>query len=897
MKKEGVRLVFVVFISFLLTISFVSASFFGDMSKWMNNPSENQKSYGELYSSPSQRQIVAYYPFDENANDASGNGNNGAVNGAVLVDGKKIKAYSFNGVNSYIDAGNRESLKPKKVTISAWIKTSSSGNERFIAGFGNLDYTNPRGYWIGINRYGNAMLYIGTNSNYDYITVANRINDNQWHHIAGTYDGMLAKIYIDGVLIGSTDSANGDIAYTGLSSFKVGKIDSAIISISPWEGLIDEVKVLNDILTDNEIKAEYDATVGSGGGSCTANCAGKQCGSDGCEGSCGTCTTGYTCDVNAQCVAPVCTDSDNGLNYYLKGTTSGYDEPTREYVTINDYCEFNYSLKEYSCEGIYGKENEYICPNGCSDGACISEPTCTDSDGGQDYYVKGTVSYGNWSKTDRCGLYDDNPSNDSTDLNEFYCRSDGEPVEEVYKCPNGCSDGKCLTPQPEVCPVLINRVKNPTDFVEGYRGYKLNYNSIAPGSIWMEGEEKPGINYYASWNYYQQEVSEYFSYSIFVADDKNLNLNEYVEKIKENPYCKAREDWQGGNQRVYICAWNLMEDMPNTGKSLQIMWAKDNVLIESYISHWEGGEELTDEQISKLINEKTLSFIRNLEDNEFKGVGGDNFNIDYPLSAQIEKALSECKSDIPAGECISCWSCKTEPAICPPHGYQNKVCVDRCCNKPSHVEEKECSPGICAGCYVPRWYGWNIGNNVCIPYGTRFSHTETDEDGDIPEGYNEGPNSAMNLTIYSNKEAYFYLKEGDIVFFDSNIYVGNEYEIDLTNAGEGAIIRFRVDDIVPATENRNGYISITVLQNFNAYCDYTGRIERQKMRTPGGDWATCQNNYECESNFCSSGECLEITTMIKNAKGFKATFIKILCRLGNIFDIESYEQCVARSIA
>ena len=49
--------------------------------------------------------LVAYYPFDGNANDASGNGNNGIVTNAVLVSdrfGITNSAYQYNGSNSAI---------------------------------------------------------------------------------------------------------------------------------------------------------------------------------------------------------------------------------------------------------------------------------------------------------------------------------------------------------------------------------------------------------------------------------------------------------------------------------------------------------------------------------------------------------------------------------------------------------------------------------------------------------------------------------------------------------------------------------------------------------------------------------------------------------------------------
>ena len=57
----------------------------------------------------SQTGLLGSYPFNGNANDASGNGNNGVVNGATLTAdrfGNPNSAYLFNGINAYIDIGN-----------------------------------------------------------------------------------------------------------------------------------------------------------------------------------------------------------------------------------------------------------------------------------------------------------------------------------------------------------------------------------------------------------------------------------------------------------------------------------------------------------------------------------------------------------------------------------------------------------------------------------------------------------------------------------------------------------------------------------------------------------------------------------------------------------------------
>jgi hypothetical protein len=74
--------------------------------------------------------LVAYYPFNGNANDASGNGNNGIVVGATLTAdrfGNPNSAYSFNGTSDYIRVPNSSSLQlTNDFTLTAWINCQGS---------------------------------------------------------------------------------------------------------------------------------------------------------------------------------------------------------------------------------------------------------------------------------------------------------------------------------------------------------------------------------------------------------------------------------------------------------------------------------------------------------------------------------------------------------------------------------------------------------------------------------------------------------------------------------------------------------------------------------------------------------------------------------------------------
>lgn len=93
-------------------------------------------------------------------------------------------------------------------------------------------------------------------------------------------------------------------------------------------------------------------------------------------------------------------------------------------------------------DGCTGNVNCGNCQSGytCSDGICINETnqtsTCTDSDGGKNYSIKGGCNNGTSKLTDSCI--------NSTHLKEYSC-SDNSCIFIKYKCPYGCSNGVCVS--------------------------------------------------------------------------------------------------------------------------------------------------------------------------------------------------------------------------------------------------------------------------------------------------------------------------------------------------------------------------------------------------------------------------------------------------------------------
>ncbi|NBV09794.1 MAG: hypothetical protein EBS09_11940, partial [Flavobacteriia bacterium] len=76
--------------------------------------------------------LVGWWPFNGNANDESGNGNNGTVNGATLTQdrfGNGNQAYSFDGVDDYFDVGINQM---DSFTVSLWIKNNSFSSTGII---------------------------------------------------------------------------------------------------------------------------------------------------------------------------------------------------------------------------------------------------------------------------------------------------------------------------------------------------------------------------------------------------------------------------------------------------------------------------------------------------------------------------------------------------------------------------------------------------------------------------------------------------------------------------------------------------------------------------------------------------------------------------------------------
>jgi hypothetical protein len=205
--------------------------------------------------------LIAYYPFDQNANDNSGNHNDGEVNGAKLTNDRKenkTSAYAFDGVDDYIYVPDKEVLRVDgQITMSVWFKTGYS--LPFAGIICKAVPQEPRqGYMIDINDYNNIrvdLLYDHSKGIGGTLVSNNDLTDNKWHHVLVSYDGKIVKLYIDGKLDNEMPYERG--MQTNTEPLLIGWDECTWLSDRYFKGSIDDIRIYNRALNNKEVAILY----------------------------------------------------------------------------------------------------------------------------------------------------------------------------------------------------------------------------------------------------------------------------------------------------------------------------------------------------------------------------------------------------------------------------------------------------------------------------------------------------------------------------------------------------------------------------------------------------------------------------------------------------------------
>ena len=148
--------------------------------------------------------LVAWFAGDGNANDISGNNNNGAfVGNSSFAIGRVGQDFNFTGSQS-VQAPDNASLDfTNAFTIGMWVKPTAegaAGGETFFISKGVFQFVGTQFYGIGFTPDRRVVNRVANGSTLDNALSTSQLPLNTFTHIATTYDGDTLRIYINGVL-------------------------------------------------------------------------------------------------------------------------------------------------------------------------------------------------------------------------------------------------------------------------------------------------------------------------------------------------------------------------------------------------------------------------------------------------------------------------------------------------------------------------------------------------------------------------------------------------------------------------------------------------------------------------------------------------------------------------
>jgi microcystin-dependent protein len=189
--------------------------------------------------------------------DSSGNNRNGTYSGGVTLGtpGALLRdsntAATFNGTTGLGTVADTTDLTA--VTFEAWIKPSS-GTTGVICGRESAVSANRIGY-IWMNGSKPEVVIFKNGSTVGSVLSPTSINDGQWHHVVGTYDGTTIRLYVDGVQVGTPSTVVSGALPTADTNFVIGGRNGA----GEFNGPIDEVAYYTTALSAARVAAHYAA--------------------------------------------------------------------------------------------------------------------------------------------------------------------------------------------------------------------------------------------------------------------------------------------------------------------------------------------------------------------------------------------------------------------------------------------------------------------------------------------------------------------------------------------------------------------------------------------------------------------------------------------------------------
>lgn len=212
--------------------------------------------------------LVAAYGMNESSGttvaDTSGRNNTGTATDTTHVPGKYGQGLSFNGTTSWVDVADHSSLRlTSALTVSAWVRPSSVWGWRTVV----MKELSAGGaaYALYASDGDTPAGFFSTTFGDGGPEGAGPLLANTWTHLAVTYSGSTARLFVNGTQVGTSPIPAGLMADAG--PLRIG--GNSVWTNEFFSGVIDEVRVYNIAQTAAQVQADMNTPVGGTGGGAT----------------------------------------------------------------------------------------------------------------------------------------------------------------------------------------------------------------------------------------------------------------------------------------------------------------------------------------------------------------------------------------------------------------------------------------------------------------------------------------------------------------------------------------------------------------------------------------------------------------------------------------------------
>jgi uncharacterized protein (TIGR02145 family) len=342
--------------------------------------------------------LVGWWGFNGNAQDGSGNGNHGTINGTTLTTdrfGNLNAAYYFNGSNNYIQIPNSATLNPNYITISGWINfagyafNEQNGARAIITKWYQLSNCGGLGdsYNFQLSAINSQnVLALSTNANSQLVNSVNSsnylINLNNWYHFVVINSPTSQYIYVNGSLVSSI--SGGLVICPTTNDLYFGADNFQGTLWRHFNGTIDDIGIWNRALTPQEINNLYNSQLPTQTSLCLPTITTSS------PSSVGVDTVVIGGDVSNDggssiVLRGICYSTSPNPNMGNERTENGsgigsYNSVLRGLISSTTYFARSYA-KNSSGVVVYGNEVSFTTSASLPGFRCPGTPTVTDIDG------------------------------------------------------------------------------------------------------------------------------------------------------------------------------------------------------------------------------------------------------------------------------------------------------------------------------------------------------------------------------------------------------------------------------------------------------------------------------------------------------------------------------------